>query len=53
MRRIITTLNTLGRQDVQEAGNGMEGLERLTCGPVDMIGGITRAFETFGSFSYT
>ena len=38
MRRIIiNTLNKLGHQDVQEAGNGKEGLERLTSGPVDMI----------------
>lgn len=35
MRRIIiNTLNKLGHQDVQEAGNGKEGLERLTAGPV-------------------
>lgn len=38
MRRIIiNTLNRLGHQDVQEAGNGKEGLERLTSAPVDMI----------------
>jgi two-component system, chemotaxis family, chemotaxis protein CheY len=38
MRRIIiNTLNKLGHQDVQEAGNGKEGLDRLTAGPVDMI----------------
>ena len=38
MRRIIiNTLNKLGHQDVQEAGNGIEGLERLGSGPVDMI----------------
>jgi two-component system chemotaxis response regulator CheY len=38
MRRIIiNTLNKLGHQDVQEAGNGKEGLERLTSGSVDMI----------------
>jgi two-component system, chemotaxis family, chemotaxis protein CheY len=38
MRRIIiNTLNKLGHQDVQEAGNGKEGLDRLTTGPVDMI----------------
>jgi two-component system chemotaxis response regulator CheY len=38
MRRIIiNTLNKLGHQDVQEAGNGKEGLDRLTSGPVDMI----------------
>ena len=38
MRRIIiNTLNKLGHQDVPEAGNGKEGLERLTAGPVDMI----------------
>ena len=38
MRRIIiNTLSKLGHQDVQEAGNGKEGLERLTSGPVDMI----------------
>ncbi|HLG55849.1 MAG TPA: response regulator [Vicinamibacterales bacterium] len=38
MRRIIiNTLNKLGHQDVYEAGNGKEGLERLTAGPIDMI----------------
>jgi hypothetical protein len=37
---------------VQEVGNGIEDLERLTCGPVEVVR-IARAFETFGSFSYT
>jgi len=38
MRRIIiNTLNKLGHQDVAEAGNGREGLDRLTAGPVDLI----------------
>jgi two-component system chemotaxis response regulator CheY len=38
MRRIIIkTLNELGHQDCQEAGNGKEGLERLGSGPVDLI----------------
>ena len=38
MRRIIiNTLNKLGHQDCQEAGNGKEGLERLGAGPVDVI----------------
>jgi len=38
MRRIIiNTLNQLGHQDCQEAGNGKEGLERLDAGPVDLI----------------
>ena len=38
MRRIIiNTLNELGHQDVQEAGNGKEGLDGLTSGRVDMI----------------
>ena len=38
MRRIIiNTLNKLGHQDVQEAGKGIEGLDRLTgCAPGDM-----------------
>jgi two-component system chemotaxis response regulator CheY len=39
MRRIIiNTLNKLGHQDVAEAGNGREGLDRLSAGgPVDVI----------------
>jgi two-component system, chemotaxis family, chemotaxis protein CheY len=38
MRRIIiNTLNKLGHQDFLEAGNGREGIERLTGGGVDMI----------------
>jgi two-component system, chemotaxis family, chemotaxis protein CheY len=38
MRRIIiNTLNKLGHQDVAEAGNGREGLDRLGDGPVDLI----------------
>ena len=38
MRRIIiNTLNKLGHQDVAEAGNGKEGLDRLSAGPVDVI----------------
>ena len=38
MRRIIiNTLNKLGHQDVAEAGNGKEGLDRLNAGPVDLI----------------
>lgn len=38
MRRIIiNTLNKLGHQDVSEAANGREGLERLSASPVDMI----------------
>jgi two-component system, chemotaxis family, chemotaxis protein CheY len=38
MRRIIiNTLNKLGHQDVEEAGNGKEGLERLTMTAVDVI----------------
>jgi two-component system chemotaxis response regulator CheY len=39
MRRIIiNTLNKLGHQDVTEAGNEREGLERLNAGgPVDVI----------------
>jgi two-component system chemotaxis response regulator CheY len=38
MRRIIiNTLNKLGHQDVAEAGNGREGLDRLSAGPVDLI----------------
>jgi two-component system chemotaxis response regulator CheY len=38
MRRIIiNTLNKLGHQDVAEAGNGKEGLDRLNAGPVDVI----------------
>ncbi|MDE3153647.1 MAG: response regulator [Acidobacteriota bacterium] len=39
MRRIIiNTLNKLGHQDVLEAGNGREGIERLSnVGSVDLI----------------
>ena len=38
MRRIIiNTLQKLGYQDITEAANGREGLERLSSGPVDMI----------------
>jgi two-component system chemotaxis response regulator CheY len=38
MRRIIAnTLQKLGHQDVVEASNGREGLERLTTGEVDMV----------------
>jgi two-component system, chemotaxis family, chemotaxis protein CheY len=39
MRRIIiNTVNKLGHQDVAEAGNGREGLDRLSAGgPVDVI----------------
>lgn len=38
MRRIIiNTLNKLGHQDVLEASNGREGIERLTSTPVDLV----------------
>src|SRR2546430_17718260 len=38
MRRIIiNTLNKLGYEDVTEAGNGREGLDRLGGGAVDII----------------
>ena len=38
MRRIlINTLNKLGYQDVVEAANGREGLERLAANQVDVI----------------
>ena len=38
MRRIIiNTLNKLGYEDVTEAGNGREGLDRLGSGGVDVI----------------
>jgi two-component system chemotaxis response regulator CheY len=38
MRRIIiNTLNKLGYEDVSEAGNGREGLERLGSEAVDVI----------------
>ncbi len=39
MRRIIiNTLNKLGHEDVIEAGNGREGIERLSnVSPVDLI----------------
>ena len=38
MRRIIiNTLNKVGYQDIAEAANGREGVERLATTPVDMI----------------
>lgn len=38
MRRIIiNTLNKLGHQDIVEAGNGREGLDRLAENPVDCV----------------
>jgi len=38
MRRIIiNTLNKLGHQDVVEASNGREGIERLVDGLVDLV----------------
>jgi two-component system chemotaxis response regulator CheY len=38
MRRIIiNTLNKLGYQDVVEAANGREGIDRVSEGPVDLI----------------
>jgi two-component system, chemotaxis family, chemotaxis protein CheY len=38
MRRIIiNTLNKLGHQDIVEASNGREGLDRLASGAVDVI----------------
>jgi two-component system chemotaxis response regulator CheY len=38
MRRIIiNTLHKLGHEDVTEAANGREGLERLGDGPIDVI----------------
>lgn len=38
MRRIIiNTLNKLGHQDVVEASNGRQGIERLIEGPVDLV----------------
>jgi two-component system chemotaxis response regulator CheY len=38
MRRIIiNTLNKLGYEDVVEAGNGKEGLDKLSAGKVDVI----------------
>jgi two-component system chemotaxis response regulator CheY len=38
MRRIIINmLNKLGHQDVAEEGNGKEGLDRVSAGPVDVI----------------
>lgn len=38
MRRIIiNTLNKLGHQDVLEASNGREGMERLSGADVDMV----------------
>jgi two-component system chemotaxis response regulator CheY len=38
MRRIIiNTLNKLGYQDVVEAGNGREGIDKVIEGPVDLV----------------
>ena len=38
MRRIIiNTLNKLGYADVIEAGNGREGVDKLSASPVDVI----------------
>ena len=38
MRRIIiNTLNKLGHEEILEAGNGREGMERLLSSPVDMV----------------
>jgi two-component system chemotaxis response regulator CheY len=38
MRRIIVnTLNKLGYQEVVEAGNGREGIDRVTAGGVDLV----------------
>lgn len=38
MRRIIiNTLNKLGYQDIVQASNGREGIERLADGPVDVV----------------
>ena len=38
MRRIIiNTLNRLGHQDVLEAANGREGIDRLAASQVDMV----------------
>jgi two-component system, chemotaxis family, chemotaxis protein CheY len=38
MRRIIiNTLTKLGYESFTEAGNGKEGLDRLSAGPVDMV----------------
>jgi two-component system chemotaxis response regulator CheY len=38
MRRIIiNTLNKLGHQDIIEAGNGREGVDRLAAATVDVI----------------
>ena len=38
MRRIIiNTLNKLGYQDVVEASNGREGMDRVTDGAVDLV----------------
>jgi DNA-binding NtrC family response regulator len=51
MRRIIiNTFNKLGHQDVAEAGNGREGLDRLSAGgPVDVI--VTRRWARGSSVS--
>jgi len=38
MRRIIiNTLNKLGYTEIVEAGNGREGIDRVSEGPVDLI----------------
>lgn len=38
MRRIIiNTLNKIGYTDVVEAGNGREGIDKISQGPVDLI----------------
>lgn len=38
MRRIIVnTLNKLGYQDIVEAGNGREGIDKVGEGPLDLI----------------
>ena len=38
MRRIIiNTLNKLGYEDIVEAGNGKEGMDKLSAGKVDVI----------------
>ena len=38
MRRIIiNTLNKLGYTEIVEAGNGREGIEKVSEGPVDLI----------------
>ncbi|WP_255664930.1 response regulator [Luteitalea sp. TBR-22] len=38
MRRIIiNTLNKIGYTDIVEAGNGREGIDRVSEGPVDLV----------------